>query len=82
MPHLDALIMSSQRKGYQAPLTGEQRGTTAALELLRQRARREAQTQTFADAFLAIMVCLMIATVMVPLMRKVVLPKAPPAESH
>lgn len=32
---------------------------------------REAQTLTFADTFLALMVCLAIATVMVPLMRKV-----------
>ena len=43
---------------------------------------REAQTQTFADAFLAVMVCLAVATVMVPLMRKVVPPKAPPADAH
>jgi len=43
---------------------------------------REAQTQTYADAFLAIMVCFIIATAMVPLMRKVVPPAAPSADAH
>ena len=57
-------------------------GHATALALLRQLAWREAQTQTFADAFLAVMVCLAIATVMVPLMRKVAPPKAPPADAH
>ena len=35
---------------------------------------REAQTQTYADAFLVIAACFVIATLMVPLMRKVVAP--------
>ena len=35
---------------------------------------REAQTQTYADAFLVIAVCFVIATMMVPLMRKIVAP--------
>jgi MFS transporter, DHA2 family, multidrug resistance protein len=43
---------------------------------------REAQTETYSDAFLALMVCLGIATVMVPLMRKVAPPKAPVADAH
>lgn len=43
---------------------------------------REAQTQTFGDAFLVIMVCFVIATAMVPLMRKVAPPKAPSADAH
>jgi DHA2 family multidrug resistance protein len=43
---------------------------------------REAQTLTYADAFLAIMVCFVIATVMVPLMRKVAAPKGPSADAH
>ncbi len=59
-----------------------QAGHAAALQLLRSLAWREAQTQTFADAFLAVMVCLAIATIMVPLMRKVMPPKAPPADAH
>ncbi len=55
----------------------------AALKLLWALTWREAQTQTFADAFLAIMACFVIATVMVPLMRKVAPPKGPrPADAH
>jgi DHA2 family multidrug resistance protein len=40
---------------------------------------REAQTMTYADAFLAIMLCFVIATILVPFLRKAVLPTAPPA---
>lgn len=42
---------------------------------------REAQTLTYADAFLTIMVCFILATLLVPLMRKVQ-PGPPPAEAH
>jgi DHA2 family multidrug resistance protein len=60
-----------------------QHGHAAALKLLWALTWREAQTQTFADAFLAIMACFVIATVMVPLMRKVAPPKGPPpADAH
>jgi MFS transporter, DHA2 family, multidrug resistance protein len=43
---------------------------------------REAQTQTFADAFWCIMICFVIATLMVPLMRKIAAPAAPSADAH
>jgi DHA2 family multidrug resistance protein len=43
---------------------------------------REAQTLTFSDAFLAVMISLLIATAMVPLMRKVAPPAAPSADAH
>ncbi|RDS83516.1 MFS transporter [Dyella monticola] len=43
---------------------------------------REAQTLSYADAFLAIAVCFVIATVLVPLMRKVAPPAAPSADAH
>ena len=43
---------------------------------------REAQTQTFADAFLAIAVCFAIAVVMVPLLQKVDAPKGPSPAAH
>ena len=43
---------------------------------------REAQTQTYADAFLALAACFVVATAMVPLMRKVVPPKGPTADAH
>ena len=57
-------------------------GTTAALHQLWSLTFREAQTQAFADAFLAIMVCLIAATVLIPLMKKVLPPSAPPADAH
>ena len=57
-------------------------GSTAALHQLWSLTFREAQTQAFADAFLAIMVCLVAATVLIPLMKKVVPPSAPPADAH
>jgi DHA2 family multidrug resistance protein len=43
---------------------------------------REAQVQTFADAFFAVAVCFAIATVMVPLLRKVAAPAKPTADAH
>jgi DHA2 family multidrug resistance protein len=55
---------------------------TMALRELWSLAWREAQTQTYADAFLAIMICFVVATLMVPLMRKVAPPKAAPADAH
>jgi MFS transporter, DHA2 family, multidrug resistance protein len=43
---------------------------------------REAQTLSYADAFLAIGICFVIATVMVPLMHRVGPPSAPSADAH
>lgn len=43
---------------------------------------REAQTQTFSDIFLLVMACFIVATAMVPLMRKVAPPMAPSADAH
>ena len=54
----------------------------AELHQLWQLTFREAQTLSFADAFLAIAVCFAVATVMVPLMRKVAAPVAPSADAH
>jgi len=58
------------------------RGQTAALKELWLLTWREAQTQTYADAFLVLLVCFAIATPMVPLMRKVAPPKGPSADAH
>jgi DHA2 family multidrug resistance protein len=55
---------------------------TAGLARLWSLAYREAQTQAYGDAFLAIMVCFIVATALVPLMRKVQPPKAPSADAH
>ena len=57
-------------------------GTTAALHQLWLLTFREAQTQTYSDAFLAIMVCFIVATAMVPLMHKVVPPASPSPDAH
>ncbi len=57
-------------------------GHVAALKQLGHLAYREASTLAFADAFRAIMVAFVIATLLVPLLRKVVPPKAPPADAH
>jgi DHA2 family multidrug resistance protein len=57
-------------------------GHSVALRQLWTLTMREAQTQTFADAFLALMLCLGLATIMVPLMRKVAPPKAPVSDAH
>jgi DHA2 family multidrug resistance protein len=57
-------------------------GHAIALRQLWTLTMREAQTETYADAFLALMLCLGIATVMVPLMRKVAPPTAPVADAH
>lgn len=43
---------------------------------------REAQTMAFSDVFLVIMACFLLATAMVPLMRKTQPPKAPSADAH
>ena len=64
---------------------GVQPGTesyTVALRSLWRLTFREAQTLTYSDAFFSIMVCFAIATVMVPLMRKVQAPQAPSADAH
>jgi DHA2 family multidrug resistance protein len=57
-------------------------GHAAALRSLWSLTMREAQTQTFSDAFLAITACFVIATAMVPLMRKVAAPRAPSSDAH
>jgi DHA2 family multidrug resistance protein len=57
-------------------------GQAAAIKQLWSLTYREAQVQTFADAFLAIAVCFVIATLLVPLLRKVAAPAAPVKDAH
>ena len=59
-----------------------QAGHVAAVKQLWELAYREASTLAYADAFRAIMIAFIIATLFVPLMRNVVAPKAAAAESH
>jgi len=57
-------------------------GQAAALKQPRLLAYREAQVQPFADAYLVIAACFVLAVVMAPLMRKVAVPSAPSADAH
>jgi len=57
-------------------------GHIAALKTLWQLAYREASTLAFADAFHVIMLAFVIATLTVPLMRKVAVAKTPAANAH
>lgn len=43
---------------------------------------REAQTLSYADAFFVVAICFVVATALVPLMRKVTPPAAPSADAH
>ena len=58
------------------------RGHAEALKELWRVTYREAQVQTFADAFLVITVGFVLATLLVPLLRKVTPPAAPPTDAH
>jgi len=57
-------------------------GQHAALQQLYDLAYREAATMAYADAFRAIMVAFVIATLLVPLMRKVAAPAQPAKDAH
>jgi DHA2 family multidrug resistance protein len=57
-------------------------GYATALKVLGKVALREAQTQSFADAFFVIALCFAVATCMVPLMRKLTAPPSPVRDSH
>jgi DHA2 family multidrug resistance protein len=58
-----------------------QAGHTAALKQLWELAYREASTLAYADAFRAIMIAFVVATLLVPLLRNVA-PTPAPAQSH
>ncbi|HEV2691591.1 MAG TPA: DHA2 family efflux MFS transporter permease subunit [Verrucomicrobiae bacterium] len=57
-------------------------GQASALKQLWSLTYREAQVQTFSDAFMVIAASLALATVLVPLLKKVVPPAVPPADAH
>jgi DHA2 family multidrug resistance protein len=58
------------------------RGAAMALRTLRALTLREAQTLTCADAFMTIATCMLVATLMVPLTRKVAPPGGPQTDAH
>ena len=59
-----------------------QAGHTAALKQLWQLAYREASMLAYADAFRAIMIAFVVATLLVPLLRNIAAPKPAGVPSH
>jgi MFS transporter, DHA2 family, multidrug resistance protein len=57
-------------------------GHAAALKELALLTLREAETQTFSDVFLLIAACFVVATIMVPLMRRTITPAGPVSDAH
>ena len=73
-------LLTSASGHYANTLAGDAgHGNLLALQRLWSLTYREALVQTFADAFLLIAICFVVATLMVPLMRKTVAPSGPPA---
>jgi DHA2 family multidrug resistance protein len=72
------------RERYGAIPGSPEAGHLAALKALWQLAYREASTLAYADAFRAIMVAFIVATLLVPLLRKAAAApaKAPAADAH
>jgi DHA2 family multidrug resistance protein len=83
-PANDAMNGVLQNMGTQFgnQLGDDAAGQAAALSQLWHLTYREALTLTFSDTFLAVMACFIVATFLVPLMRKVQPPKAPSADAH
>ena len=76
-------LIASAAQRYQAIPGSPDAGHLAALKQLWHLAYREASTLAYADAFRAIMVAFLIATLLVPLLRQIAPAKAPPStESH
>jgi MFS transporter, DHA2 family, multidrug resistance protein len=67
---------------YGALPAGPQIGDQAALHQLWNLAYREASTLAYADAFRAIMLAFVVATVMVPFLRKIAAPRATAPAGH
>lgn len=57
-------------------------GQAVALRQLWALTMREALTQTFSDIFLEITVCMLVAMIVVPLMRKAAAPASPSKDAH
>jgi MFS transporter, DHA2 family, multidrug resistance protein len=75
-------LLDSLTQRYGALPASVAAGHIAALKQLWELAYREASTLAYADAFRAIMIAFVIATLFVPLMRNVAAPKAAAAEAH
>jgi DHA2 family multidrug resistance protein len=77
-----AELVDSTIARYAETLVDPIHAQAASLKSLWLLALREAQVQAFADAYLVIAACFVIACVMVPLMRKVAPPQTPSADAH
>ncbi|MFZ0842076.1 MAG: EmrB/QacA family drug resistance transporter, partial [Xanthobacteraceae bacterium] len=77
-----ARLVSGLTVRYAALSASPQHGHAAALDQLWHLAYREAQTLAFADAFRAIMLAFIVATLLVPLLRNVTAPAGTSNNSH
>ena len=77
-----ARLIAGATQRYGAMPGSPEAGHLAALKSLWQLAYREASTLAFADAFRAIMLAFLVATMLVPFMRKVAAPKVAVANAH
>ena len=77
-----ARLMGGMAQRYGAIPGTLEAGHAAALKQLWQLAYREASTMAYADAFRAIMIAFVVATILAPLLRNVAAVKAPTADSH
>ncbi len=76
-------LLTGVQSRYTAVVPGTpDAGHVAALKQLWALAYREASTLAFADAFRAIMVAFVAATLLAPLLRNVTAAKTPPADAH
>jgi DHA2 family multidrug resistance protein len=75
-------MLGSLQTHLTAVLGSAPSGHVAALQQLRAIAYREASTMAYADAFRTIMLAFLVTVPLVPLLRKVLPPKAPPADAH
>ncbi|HEY1797924.1 MAG TPA: DHA2 family efflux MFS transporter permease subunit [Stellaceae bacterium] len=75
-------MMTGMTARYATAFGSAAEGHVAAAKHLWQLAYREAQTMAYADAFQAIMVAFILATLFVPLLRKVAAPAAPSTDAH
>jgi DHA2 family multidrug resistance protein len=75
-------LIAGAAQRYGAIPGSSEDGHLAALKALWQLAYREASTLAYADAFRAIMLAFIVATLLVPLLRQVVLTKAAAANAH
>jgi DHA2 family multidrug resistance protein len=75
-------LVDATAQRYAAQPNGALLGHAAAIKQLWQLAYREASTLAYADAFRAIMLAFVVATILVLFMRKVAAPPVPAAAAH